>query len=390
MTRTKRTLLALLAATALAACGGSSGSDGPASPSTSAGGSASTALASEHAEDRPVAAVEARPEGDWQLTRYHTEQASGGDVLRVVRRAWHAEPTCDEGACDVDVTPAGPHGTFLGPGYPVPDGEPAGEPFTMTYEDGHYRSADEEPSSCALADGGFSEDRTLATFRQSFDLTFRKGSGDEPDRWYGTLEETATATAAGRAAGCVDDGKPVTNVVSGVPADMVFDNLVVDGTYAVSYVFGDASAPDLETTPDLLWYERAASLSQAWSVTGACEDTNCAIGMAFTDGAGRTRSFALTPGSGGWSGKTDPVVGDCKVNGGSAVVVPGGYTNSVEVRELRIVDAFEGKAAVLVGRFDERSTPSELAAAADPVNCYPQYRTGQVILVNTDLVRDGA
>lgn len=375
----KRTALTFLAATlALAACGGG-GSDDP-GPSTAAEARPSTT-------ERAAAETTSggRPEGDWVLNRFVEDPGPDGDVLRAARRSWNFEPTCDEGPCDLVVTPAGPESTFLGPDYPVLSSDVVGEPFTVAYAGGVYSFVEPETTDyCARTDGTYSDDPASSGFEGRFELTFVDGNGDAPDQLVGTKTETWTPTPAGRAAGCVAETKTLTWTVTARPFDATFPDAEVDGQFGPTFVLSDVDDKTEALDPQAIGWERSAP--SPWSLTTSCEGPECALGASFTDSSATIRSFGLSPGDGGWTGRAEPWKGDCLANGTGVVVAAGAYTNNLTVTDLRVVDETDGRATVLVGHFRETGLPDAAAASADPTNCFASHGEGQIFLVSTEAV----
>lgn len=98
----------------------------------------------------------ARPEGEWVIVSWTTAREGQTQLGDAGQRLERFTPTCDEGPCDIEVTPGGVDGTYLPEGITPAEGQdPSTEPSTLVWDEasGTYTRQIERLSSCTTESG---------------------------------------------------------------------------------------------------------------------------------------------------------------------------------------------------------------------------------------------
>ena len=338
-------------AVALLATVGCGGSDDESSSTT----------APDKAEETSTAAE--RPEGTWNTVRWSTERegAALGDAVQSVATF---TPKCDDGPCDIEVTPAGANGTYRPEGYAIADPVTPGEPYTLTWDEstGTYVDHDEPAlESCTTADGkvvqdGYSVERT-ATYE------FEPAKDSKPASVHGTYVEVATGTPTGAPQGCTD--YKATWTVAGAPADAFAEG---GPSFADSYVITEV----VEVTEPV--DQRPKGFRGVIAADAKVTTEGDSVLLAGT----RSVPAKLTETDGAWFGTATDATSRCSDGEG-----PGEYDSTETWTGLRTIALTEQGAPILSGRWDVMETPN---ATGQANGCTVGSNKGYVILVPTAAV----
>ncbi|WP_377645332.1 hypothetical protein [Oryzobacter terrae] len=324
-------LVALAATTslalALAACGGGSTPSGSASPSGSPSPSASVGSTT-------------RPEGPWTLVAWTVKRSDTTVEQRSARAILGTfDPSCETGACELTLSPAGADGTYREPEAPPGDGAtPLTLPFTLAWKGSTYEGTlPFRVGSCTNAKGELVEKGYSTS--TSMSLTFVPPAASAPARLHGTVTHVSKGTPASRKRGCTDFTE--TEAVTGVPTGSVAATAVPAGEY-------EGSLSTTATTPKRL----AAVGSALWLGTMTVAGDAAAptiTGLARSTGP-------LTTGADGWSAAPPAGATQCRAPDGT--VVDAGADGTETFGGLHAVALTKDGKPIFAGSWRLRSNPN--------------------------------
>ncbi len=304
----------------------------------------------------------ARPEGEWVIVSWTTAregQTQLGDAGQRLERFTH---TCDEGPCDIEVTPGGVDGTYLPEGITPAEGQdPSTEPSTLVWDEasGTYTRQIERLSSCTT-ESGVVPDGYMVTSTGTF--TFVPPTEDAPARLEGTLERTVAGTPVGLPQGCTDFQS--SSSIAGSPVDADLGEVDLTGTYVVTENVEATEGPQQRPpgfTGVLLPDAEVAPQGDGYTVAGILVEAPA----------------TLTEADGGWSGSTTD---DTRRSEGEG---PGEFDSTETWTDLRPVTVTGTAGPVLAGRWELIENPNDAGVAA---GCSFGSNTGWVIFVPTAAV----
>jgi hypothetical protein len=351
-----RAALGSLVVLAIAACGGGSEDE---SGDSGVGRGESTTATQEAVGGRE------RPEGRWTIVTTQVERSDAPDLEPGLSGITLVEvtPACEDGPCDVEVSPAGHEGTYQPEGLTVTD---PSDPETQTYvwdeEAGTYTVTKEERTSCTTVELEVVEDAYLLTRTRT--LTFTPADGATPAALTGTYTQSATSTPAGEGAGCTPYEETGTVVGSPTGALGVGGDADLAGEY-VTTEYVEAVEPAGSRPPGfsgLLPRFTVETADGAHRITGVLAE-----------------AAELTEGEAGLSGVTEevrrPCVGESET--------PDGFTSTETWTDLAPVALTADGDPILAGRWRlfENPTPAGVDAG-----CSLSTNTGYLVMVPADSV----
>lgn len=345
--------LALAGALGVSGCGGSSET----SEEGDGGGGGETTTS-----EAPATAAE-RPEGEWVMVEWLTAREGATQLGDATESRVKFTPTCDEGPCDIEVTPAGADGTYLPEGYPVTEGTtPSSTPFTLRWDEasGTYRiDRAARPSSCTVETGVIPDGYTLTTTGQ---YTFVPPSDGRPPGLQGTGEEVAVGTEVGLPAGCTNFTETIAS--AGAPVDADLSDTDLAGTYVVTEIVEATEPADQRPTGfrGVLFPDAAVEAKkESYTLKGLSDEP-----------------VALEESDGTWSGSGTSTSRRCSEGEG-----PGEFDSTETWSDLRPGAVPTPGGVVLSGTWELVENPNEAGVAA---GCSFVSNKGWVILVPSSAV----
>ncbi|MCU1400431.1 MAG: hypothetical protein JWN62_3540 [Acidimicrobiales bacterium] len=312
----------------------------------------------------PAGGPAQRPEGTWTLILRSEIADPPYDSFtpgHPLLYQWKLEPTCDGGACDIDVE--GGENGFLPEGLPQPTNVLAA-PFTLELQaDGTYTGSstfDDQP--CTSSEGDSLDNGMSLTFEYTF--SFKPAHDNEAPTLYGTRTNNAKPTATGLAAGCIEYHD--TESIVGQPLDYwstVDPSSLTFGTYTWGGLVSSADSYFLDNVAAVGDYRTFNSeLTLSPTCTDPCTFDASGVVPAFPDQTGTfTAQENRLDSANEWHDT-------CVKNGTSDVIVQDGFVDQDEI-QLKPAIIVGGEVLAMVGTFKKHSTPTDAAAAASSVDC---------------------
>lgn len=336
----------------LAGCGGGGGTSDP--PSAGGGSASGSSSASASATTSAT-----RPEGRWTFVAW-TVKRSDVKVSQFLARSilTSVEPGCEDGPCDLTVSPAGVGGTYREPETPPGPGDtPLTDSFDLAWDGSSYTgSIKARVVPCTVAGGSVVPKGYSTT--ASWSVTFAAATASAPARLHGTVTHTVKGTKASRAKGCTDYTE--TEAIAGVPTGSLDAKAAPQGTYEGTLSATSSTPKSLARPGTALWL----------GTMSASGDAAKPVLTGLTKASG-----ALTRGQRGWSAALPPGAMDCN---GSAGVSTKGADGTEEFTDLHPTALTDEGAPIFVGGYRLRANPNATGLAA---KCSLNVYEGRILLV---------